>query len=241
VEQDRLAALAALAGPVSHEFNNFLNAVVLQIAVLQQKAPANVRDDLADLRRQGKRMANLVQCWQNYRQGSQPTPYPVDLGTLVREEVEAICRRTQANGVLVGEVGLQMEGSSGPPLDRAAHVRLSLAPNLPSVNVVAGDLRVLVRFLVTNAAAAITELPGLVEVRTESASDQAVLIVADTGPAVAPEMLPRLFDPFEEVREGPNPLELFACESLVRRRLQGRLEAQPGPAGGVAMVVRFPK
>src|SRR5262245_1445318 len=47
-----LATLGELAGPVVHEFNNFLNTVSLQLAILEREASPELLADLIEIRRQ---------------------------------------------------------------------------------------------------------------------------------------------------------------------------------------------
>ena len=44
-EFEGLACIAALASPMTHEFNNFLNLVLLQVAVMQQQMPDGPREE----------------------------------------------------------------------------------------------------------------------------------------------------------------------------------------------------
>ncbi|MFO0968894.1 MAG: hypothetical protein U0793_25350 [Gemmataceae bacterium] len=80
------ATLGALARPLMHEANNFLNNLLLQIALLDTTLPPPLRDDLDTLRRQGKDLAHLVQQWQRWpRPDAQRTA--VDLSELLRRIV----------------------------------------------------------------------------------------------------------------------------------------------------------
>src|SRR5262249_36413323 len=85
-----LADLGELAGPVVHEFNNFLNATLLHLAVLEQDVPESLRGELAEINRQGKSIAALLKQWQQCRRHSQPAPHPVDLKRVVRAAVERL-------------------------------------------------------------------------------------------------------------------------------------------------------
>jgi hypothetical protein len=89
-ERNGLACIAALASPVTHEFNNFLNLVLLQVAVLQQQAPSAFGDELAAIRRQGRSLAGLIQQWQQYRQRCQPPVRAIILTPVVEQEAERL-------------------------------------------------------------------------------------------------------------------------------------------------------
>ena len=116
-------------------------------------------------------------------------------------------------------------------------MRLDLDPRLAPVSGTAADLQRLVRFLVTNAAAAITSAPGRVTVRTEAVEGKVLLHVEDNGPPVEPARLAEFFEPTVTLREGANRLELATCKTLAHRRLQGAIQAENRPEGGVAVTV----
>jgi C4-dicarboxylate-specific signal transduction histidine kinase len=233
-EQVWLANLGVLASPVTHEFNNFLNVLLLQIAVLEHDLPEKRRGEFRSIRQQGKIVAELIRQWQQYR-SRQPAPLePLDLNQLVGETVEALCREEPG----FGEAPLRMlpPGAEGPPGD-GVWVQLVLGADVPPVLGTRPDLERLVRFLVGNGAAAVTSLRGLVVLTTTAADERVRLRVEDSGPAVAPELLPQLFEPLVTAREGPNRLELAACKTIAHRRLQGAIEAANRPEGGVAVEV----
>ena len=62
--QLRMACMGELAGVVTHEFNNYLNALLLNLAVLEHGLPEDLREQLAGHRRQGKAMAAMIRLWQ---------------------------------------------------------------------------------------------------------------------------------------------------------------------------------
>ncbi len=76
-------------------------------------------------------------------------------------------------------------------------------------------------------------------VRTAALPGQVVLTVEDGGGDVDPERLNQLFEPCAPGREGTNGLEMAACKTIVRR-LQGRIQADPRPGGGVTVTVELP-
>lgn len=216
-EPNGLACIAALASPVTHEFNNFLNLVLLQVAVLQLQTSGAFGDELAAIRRQGRSLASLIQQWQQYRQRCQPAVRAIDLTPVIEQEAERLSE------VLPDGVQLQ----------------LSLASELPPVVGTEAEAALLVRFLVKNAVSAMGGAGGTVTLCTTSGADSVLLSVEDTGPVPEPDRLAQLFDPQAPSRSGTNGLEMSACETLARRRLQGRIEAVPLAEGGLVVRVRL--
>ena len=115
-EQARLADFDKLARAVSHEFNNFLNVLLLQVAVLEQELPSELRGDLADIRRQAGKVAAAVKQLQQYRQQCQGVMRPLDLNEAITNAVESLPRPNPSD--------VQAQGS---------RLRMSLAEDLPQV------------------------------------------------------------------------------------------------------------
>jgi signal transduction histidine kinase/CheY-like chemotaxis protein len=100
--------------------------------------------------------------------------------------------------------------------------------------------------LVTNAVRH-TPPEGRIRVRTSGEGDQAVLRVEDTGAGIAPELLPRVFEPFTQGKQGIDRAGggLGVGLALVRRFAElhgGEVEAQSaGPGSGSTFLVRLPR
>lgn len=78
-------------------------------------------------------------------------------------------------------------------------------------------LEQIVHNLLLNALQALEDTPEArrrLEVRTAMVGDGGVLTVADGGPGIPPELLPRLFQPFATARQGGLGLGLSLSETL---------------------------
>jgi two-component system, LuxR family, sensor kinase FixL len=67
----------------------------------------------------------------------------------------------------------------------------------------------------------------------------AEVIVADTGPGIAPELADRLFQPFVTTKATGMGLGLSICREIVEAH-HGRLTAVPGASGGAVFHVMLP-
>jgi signal transduction histidine kinase len=232
-----LANIGELANVLAHEFNNFLNVVLLHVAVLEQVVPEDHRRELTEVRRQGAAITALVKRLQQYRRDRPDGPRPLDFNRIVHEAAEEVGREQakQTWRVVVQEAGAELAG----PGQGIVPLRLDLAPDLPPVEAVPTDLRRLVAFLLSNAAAAAAVVGGSVTVRTAAAEKAIRLTVTDQGLSVGAEELGKLFEATSIGREGTRELELAACKSLARR-LHGKIQAESGPEGGVEMTLELP-
>jgi PAS domain S-box-containing protein len=97
-----------------------------------------------------------------------------------------------------------------------------------------------------NNAAKYTEEGGRIDVAVELEGDQVVIRVADTGMGIAPELLPRLFEPFTQAdrsldrAQGGLGLGLALVRNLVEMHGGTVSAASQGPGRGSEFVVRLP-
>jgi signal transduction histidine kinase len=234
-EQTELADLAALASPVTHEFNNFLNTLILQLMVLANQVPEQFRSDLCTIGQQAKGVASLVRQWQQHRAQHRAAPRHLDVNLLIAEVVEQVVENTAESATPL--VLVHDDAAAVSP--KAVALRVALADDLSPVEGAPLDLRLLVRLLINNAAATITARPGSLLVSTARHDGTVLMSVEDNGPSLPESLLPRMFELSVETREGANQLELAACEALVQRRLRGRIHAENRPAGGLAIRVQL--
>ena len=129
---------------------------------------------------------------------------------------------------------------------QVATIDLDLAAGLPPVAAQPAEVCQVVLQLVLNAAQAIggaeKATQGRIAIATRADGAQAVLTVADSGPGVPPDLLPRLFDLFFTTKAGApgRGLGLCTCREIVVVRLGGQIEVGEAPGGGALFTVRLP-
>jgi C4-dicarboxylate-specific signal transduction histidine kinase len=92
----------------------------------------------------------------------------------------------------------------------------------------------IVHNLISNALHALAEVPAgertlVLQARAEG--EDVVLAVRDSGPGIAPEVLPRLFEPFFSTRRGGLGLGLSLCETLAAGMGGSLVAAHAAPRG----------
>lgn len=113
--------------------------------------------------------------------------------------------------------------------------------DLPAVQCMPSQINQVVMNLVVNAAHSIGAERGLITVRTRCEGEQVWLEVTDTGSGIAPEVLPRIFDPFyttKPVGKGTG-LGLSLSYGIVQKH-HGSIDVQSEPGKGSTFRVTLP-
>jgi signal transduction histidine kinase len=235
-----LAKIGELVSTISHEVNNFINAMLLQLSVFEAKLPGDAGAELAAIREQALGLTALMEHLRKYRRRQQRIGRPVDLHRTIWRNIYEMNRYEleQCGKPRFRPTNSKRVARARDSADDGIPLLLKLTPGLPKVNDCAVDLRNLCAFLLSHAAA-VTPANGSISIRTVVSDDKVLLGVEDCGPNVDSEQLSRFFEASGANRAGVNGLELAACKGLAAR-LGGRIEAQNLPRRGVAIYVDLP-
>jgi len=119
-------------------------------------------------------------------------------------------------------------------------VERSLATDLPRIEALGGELNQVWTNLIDNAVDAMGGA-GRLTVRSYRSGDQVVVEIADSGPGIPPEVVPRLFEPFyttKGVGSGTG-LGLHIVHNIVVHGHGGTISVRPSP-GDTCFQVRLP-
>jgi signal transduction histidine kinase len=215
----RLEALGRMAAELAHELRNPLGSIRLFAAML--------RDDLSD-RPASREMAEQIMAASaglettvanllSFASPPRSAPRRLDLAAVARQTCSLF-------GGLCASRGVDLEGPSE-------------TASLPVVADPEGIRQVLLNLL-GNALAA-TSSGGRILVAAVAREGGAVLSVEDTGCGIAPEDLPRVFDPFFSRSPGGTGLGLAIAHAIVERH-RGRIWLESVPGKGTKAVVELP-
>jgi len=232
VEAERRAELGEVAAGLAHEIRNPLNAMGLNLELLEEKlaqggAAAGSSSvsavDLAQAARvETSRLARLLTDFLSYARPSPLSPVPADLNDAAGEAV----------AFLQPEAGRR-------------HIRLTFAPQAGGAPARLDPSRVrqVVLNLVGNALDAV-EAEGAaareVEARVEDAGSFWRLTIADRGPGVPATKTADLFKLFVSTKPAGTGLGLPIAERIVRAH-GGTLELSSSPGEPTRAVATFPK
>jgi PAS domain S-box-containing protein len=227
----RMAALGTLAAGVAHEINNPLAYIRTNIQFVRELlAPQRGSDDwiaeadeaLADADVGTEEVRRIVADLRVFSAPTEQAQSAGDVGEAVKWAVDVV----------------------GDQVRERARLVVDVAPT-PPVQADGGRLGQVLVNLLTNASQAID--PGRVDdnavtVRAWTERDGwAVLEVADTGAGIAPDQLPRIFDPFFSTRRGGRGtgLGLAICHGIVSS-YGGSIDVTSRVGAGSQFRVRLP-
>ncbi|HEU4451410.1 MAG TPA: HAMP domain-containing sensor histidine kinase [Longimicrobium sp.] len=223
-ETEVFAAVGRLTGGVAHELGSPLGVIGVRAEAIQASpdAPADVKRHAEAIGAEVERIARLVRDLVHVARRHGPADATVDLGAVAVSVADGLRRDADAAGI---------------------ELRVSLPEPPVSVR---GDAMLLRHALYGVALNAVQAMRGHSGERTlamsvERVGDDARVVVEDTGPGIATDLLPRVFEPFfttKDVGEGTG-LGL-AIGAGIAAEHGGRLTLDAAPGGGVRACLELP-
>ncbi|MCE5246105.1 transporter substrate-binding domain-containing protein [bacterium] len=223
----KIESVGVLAGGIAHDFNNILTAILGGVALARGAASADEREAILGAAEHAcGRAAALTKQLLTFARGGAPVRKTAAIAEIARESVEFALR--------------------GSPLEPSFRAPEDLWP----ADVDPGQISQVFQNLAINALQAAR---GSGHLRVEAANieifedDTAPLPpgpyirirVADDGPGIPPELLPRIFDPYVTTKRDGNGLGLATSLSIVRRH-GGQITVASPPGGGAVFTIFLP-
>ena len=236
-EMQRLESLSILASGVAHDLNNALQPIIgyAQLTRMQLSHGSQLDTYLQSIERAAESAARLAGQMLAYSGKGRFKVEAVSLSGLINSLTATLERIVVKPSRLV----------------------TILEPDLPPIEADSAQLRQIVVALVTNAVEALEEASGTITIRTgATVADRsfldatimgdeltegtyAFLEVSDTGCGVAPDILPKIFDPFFSTKFTGRGLSLAAVQGIVRGH-RGSILVESCPGSGATFKVFFP-
>ena len=237
-EAQKLESIGVLAAGVAHDFNNVLTAILGNLSMARSAPPTSSVQDvdgfLADAERASRRASDLVKQLLNYAGKGRREVRPVDIARVVTDAV-SIVRASVSPKVTI-------------ELD---------APSSVWIHADTGQVQQLLLNLVLNAAEAIGDRPGRVDIRLrvrEIAEAElrsrylgvplpprpyTEIMVRDDGEGMDEGTLEQIFDPFFTTKFLGRGLGLAAALGIVRSH-GGGIAVESAPGRGSTFTVVLP-
>ncbi len=225
VAAERLEAAGRLAAWVAHQINNPLGAISGSAQLLARRLQRDIGDSdalraylgyLEAIQSHTERCARITGEALSFTRSGDPELRKVDVSDAVSEAVELV--------------------RYAYPDSRIMQV-LDKKDRIPEVKADREWLTRVVFELVSNAAA-VSE-GGSVSVKVSADASEVRVKVSDSGPGIADEVLPRVFDPFFSTREKARGMGLTVSLEMMRK-MGGSLKIEKSDSKGSTFTIAVP-
>lgn len=242
-QAEKMASLATLTAGVAHEIKNPLNSLSIHAQLLQRAIrdvaggaaksagdrhrPAlnfeRVQKSCEVIAEEVERLRKCVDDFIDAARPRQPSLAPASLNQIVHSVAQA--------------ARLEFE-------ERRIHVETLLDTDLPVLMLDEKQVRHALRNLLRNSIEAIEAArrppeERRITLRTLAAGDSASLVIADTGDGIAPENLPKIFEPYFTTKFNGSGLGLMAVARIMREH-DGTVSVSGQEGEGAVFTLEFP-
>ena len=234
VQSEKLASIGQLVAGIAHEINNPVNAIVNTVGPLEEaindidsadasarsEAAKDVRDMVRVVQRGAQRTKAIVTALHNYSRTDDESVVDFDIDRSIDDSLELLRHLLKGN--------ITVDKKFGAPGRLRGH---------------AGQINQVFMNLLTNAAQALAGRDqARITIETSGDAEDVTVTIADNGPGIPAEVLPRIWDPFfttKDVGEGTG-LGLSIVHELVHRH-GGTITADTKLGEGTTFTVKLPR
>jgi signal transduction histidine kinase len=222
----KLTALGELVSTTTHEFNNVLTTIINYAKMGQRHRDQATRDKAFEkIVAAGQRAARITHGILGFARNRPQGLEPTDLVKIVDDSLLLLEREMTKYRVVV-----ERQYQATPPAMANAN-----------------QIQQVVMNLLVNARQAMSG-GGHIWIRLahDPASDTVDLTIRDSGPGIAPDSLPRIFDRYYTTKSGPDAsgkggtgLGLSLCRDVIEAH-QGRIRVESTLGKGTAFTLKLP-
>jgi two-component system NtrC family sensor kinase len=224
IQSEKMSAIGQLIAGVAHDLNNPLASVVGFSDFLTEagEIPPELAEPLQVIRQEAERAATIVRNLLSFARSQEAERTVQQVGPVLESTLALLRNQLMAHKV---EATLEAE------------------PELPDLEVNANQITQVFVNLISNATQAIASAgrSGRIWVTARRWLDGVAVTIADNGPGIPEELVPRVFEPFfttKRAGEGTG-LGLSICQGIVKEH-GGRITLDARPGSGAAFTVELP-
>jgi signal transduction histidine kinase len=223
ISSERFAAKGEMAAEVAHEINNYLAVLSARAQLIQMRAgkggDEKLKADAEIIFQQVQRMNTLAKGLLGFSHRGIRIQ-SLDCNRLVADTVEFVRPQNLFDGV---------------------DLMVQLDPEVGLVEADGGQLQQVLINLLRNAAQAMGEAKGPIQIRTSNGKRGLVRIsVKDSGPGIPPEIQGKVFEPGRTTKPDGHGFGLATCYRILENH-GGRIWVESEPGQGAHFLMEFPK
>ena len=219
---ERLASIGRLAAGVAHEIRNPLGSLKGFLQYFQRKLPLDAQDKtyLSVMIQEVDRLNAVVSNLLEFARPKEPTLEACDVTEILRHALTLLAQDAAA---------------------KQARIHRDFPDELPPMRLDRDQITQALLNLLLNAIQAI-DAEGEIRVSASVSADSGSMeiTIGDTGAGIAPDDLPRIFDPFFSTKKQGNGLGLAIAHAIIERH-RGEISVESEPGRGATFRVRLPR
>ncbi len=223
LQAEKMASLGKLAAGVAHQINNPLGGITLfaKLALEEYELEEGVHRDLQRILKDARRCRDTVKELLEFTRQTRHHMRPHDVNRAISRTLFLLENQSLFQNITIEK---------------------KFAADLPRVKADIQQLNHVFMNIILNAAQAM-EGKGKLTITTvcDAAAGQVVVEFADSGPGIADDVMPHIFDPFYTTKqEGQGTgLGLSLVYGIIENH-GGRIQARNEPAGGAVFIIELP-
>ena len=218
-EELRIGATKAvrdLAAGVAHEIGNPLNAIAMNLQLLERD-PTDT-ESIEICKTQVKRLDSIIRGFLQALRPSRPALRPGSIDQPIRECINAF--RPQLE-------------------ERSIRVDMDIPAALPAVAIDPDQMQQVFFNLIKNSLEAIKD-GSTISISVRDEDDAVVTVLKDNGPGIPAEQLGHIFEPYRSSKEKGTGLGLMISKRIVNEH-GGTISVESAPGEGTSFTIRIPR
>ncbi len=230
IETGKLASIGELAAGIAHEINNPVAIMVEEAGWIQdllEEEEFGRSENLEEFQRalnqintQGKRCKEITHKLLSFARKTDSRVQNVEINTLIEDILGLSYQRAKYMNV-------------------AIHTHFG--EDLPQVKMSPSEMQQVLLNMINNALDVMEKKGGTLDISTALEDDHVTIEIADNGPGIHPDHLPRVFDPFfttKPVGKGTG-LGLSICYGIINK-MGGNIDVKSAIDVGTVFKIKIP-